>query len=253
MPDLRLDNITPVDPTSPVPLYYQVESDLRRLIREEVFGPGTTVPPEHDLCATYGVSRHTVRTALSRLAADKLIARSAGRGTTVCAPELRIPFFLDRSFSRQMAELGYAAKSIVLHQAESVVGADHPEALHHAEGRSCLDVQRLRLGNDEPIGIQHTTVLIDLCPDLARFDLASRSLYEILADHYLLDVQKIQHTIGASAADATQAALLHVDPGTPLLLVRTTAFLPDDVVIEHTISHYRSDRYEYAITHTNRE
>ncbi len=249
MPDQWSHTITPVDPASPIPLYFQVESDLRRLIRDDILRPGATIPPEHDLCARYGVSRHTVRTALSRLAADRLIDRSAGRGTTVCSRESRIPFFLDRSFSRQMAELGLSAHSVVLDQAETVVGDGHPEALRHATGRPCLDLRRLRLGNGKPIGIQETTVLTDRCAGLGRFDLSS-SLYEILAGHFRLDVQKIQHTIGAAPADEDQAGHLDVAPGTPLLIVQTTAFLHGDIVIEHTVSYYRSDRYAYAITHT---
>ncbi len=244
------DRITPIDPASPVPLYFQVESDLRRLIRDEVLKPGVTMPAEHALCATYGVSRHTMRTALARLASEKLIARSAGRGTTVCLHEPPIPFSLDRSFSRQMAELGNTAHSIVLHQAASTVGRPHPEPLRHADGQPCLDLRRLRLGNDVPIGIQETTVLTARCPELAGFDFTQASLYETLAGHFRLDIQKIQHTIAAAAADDEQARRLDVPAGTPLLLVRTTAYLHDDAVIEHTVSHYRSDRYEYAITHT---
>ncbi|MEZ4703275.1 MAG: GntR family transcriptional regulator [Rhodothermales bacterium] len=250
MPEAWLERITPIDPASPIPLYYQVESDLRRLIAAEVLGPGVTIPAEHDLCATYGVSRHTMRTALSRLVADNLIARSAGRGTVVCTPEARIPFSLDRSFSRQIAELGQAARSIVLGQAAGRVGAGHPEALHAAAGRPCLDLLRLRLGDEDPIGIQQTTVLTERCAGLETFDFTDASLYEVLAGHFRLDIQKIHHTIAAASADAEQAERLDVAPGTPLLVVRTTAYLHDDAVIEHTVSHYRSDRYEYAITHT---
>lgn len=244
------ERITPIDPDSPIPLYFQVESDLRRLIAADVLHPGETMPPEHDLCATYGVSRHTMRTALARLVADDLIVRTAGRGTLVRIPETRIPFSLDRSFSRQMAELGQTARSVVLRQHPGTVPPDAPDGLRDAAGRPCLDLLRLRLGNDEPVGLQQTIVLTDRCPGLEGFDFTTASLYEVLAGHFRLDIQKIHHTIAAAAADDDQAGRLDVPPGTPLLLVRTTAFLDDHSVIEHTLSHYRSDRYEYEITHT---
>jgi GntR family transcriptional regulator len=245
-----LDRITPIDPASPVPLYFQVESDLRRLIREEAFHTGTTLPPEYDLCATYGVSRHTMRTALGRLAADRLIARSPGRGTVVCAEETRTRFSLDRSFTRQMRELGRAARSVVLKRREGIVGPKRPDPLHQVIGEPYLELRRLRLGDGEPIGIQETTVLTGRCPGLDAFDFAEASLYETLAVHYRLDIQKIQHSISAAGADDRQSELLNVSAGAPLLVVRTSAFLGDDSLIEHTISHYRSDRYEYTITHT---
>ena len=86
--------ITPVDPDSPVPLYYQIEEDLRRLINSGKIPPMTTMPPEMALCQAYGVGRHTIRMALSRLVADDLISRQAGRGTFVKAHTQRLQITL---------------------------------------------------------------------------------------------------------------------------------------------------------------
>ena len=43
-------DIVPVNPDSPVPLYYQIETDLRRLINSGVIPPSSTMPPELELC-----------------------------------------------------------------------------------------------------------------------------------------------------------------------------------------------------------
>lgn len=47
---------------------------------------GTLLPSERALSAQYGISRATVRQALSELEAKHLIARRQGRGTTVLGP-----------------------------------------------------------------------------------------------------------------------------------------------------------------------
>ncbi len=240
--------ITPADPDSPIPLYYQVEADLRRLISSGELPPGAILPPELELCRGYGVGRHTMRKALSRLTADNLIVRRAGRGTFVKGPSDRKEFLLDRSFTRQMAEMGKRAHSRVLEISVGVIGDNSPPCLQKYAGARCLHLARLRFGDDEPIGLQYTTVITELCPGLEDYDFNQNSLYDALSRGYGLVITEINHTVTAVAADAYQADLLQVAEGEPLLLVKTTAYTDDRRVIEHTVSYYRTDRYEYSIT-----
>ena len=236
----------PVDPNSPVPLYYQVETDLRNLMETKKLTPGMTLPPEHALCNQYGVSRHTIRMALSRLAADNLIARTAGKGTIVQPRTPPERFYLDRSFTRQMAELGLTARSKILSKASGLVGQTDADQLQVAPSDPCLRLSRLRFGDNEPIGLQHTTILTRSCPEIGSKDLKNRSLYNILSADFNLDITEIQHTISATAADEDVAGHLHLDTRDPLLVVCTTAYLADKSPIEFTRSFYRADRYEYG-------
>src|SRR5690606_23010632 len=113
----------------------------------------------------------------------------------------------------------------------------------------CFRLARLRFGDDEPIGVQDTLVLTRRCPNLEQHDFSNESLYAILGREYSLSVTRIHHTVGAAVADPRDAELLDVSEGAPLLVVNTTAFLGESEVLEHTVSHYRADRYEYSITH----
>jgi len=243
-------DITPVSAESPVPLYHQVESDLRRLIESGALSPGTTVPPETLLSETYDVSRHTVRKAMARLVDDDLVKRRAGRGTFVAPQAEQARFYLDRSFTRQMADMGRAASSRVLAAETGTIGETAPEGLHSKRGAPCLRLSRVRLGDEEPIGIQHHTVVTEACPDLARHDFSSASLYATLAHEYGLRIGELEHTIGAAVADDRQAEHLDIAPGAPLLVVHTAAALVSGPVIEHTTSYYRADRYVYRTNHT---
>ena len=238
----------PLDDESPVPLYHQIENDLRRLIGSGKLPPSATLPPETELCRAYGVSRHTMRKALSRLVADDLITRRAGRGTTVKAQADRMKFYLDRSFTRQMADMGRRAHSRVLKLEKDVVDDTYPPVFHDSLGSECLRLVRLRFGDDEPIALQSSLVLMDLCPGLDEFDFNEESLYDVLAREYQLIINQIQHTISATIADDFQAELLRVGYEAPLLLVKTMAMLDSERVIESTITYYRADRYEYRTT-----
>ncbi|WP_298323526.1 GntR family transcriptional regulator [Haloactinopolyspora sp.] len=60
-----------------------VADDLRRAIVTGDLAPGESLPTEKDLIARYGVSRNTVRSALSALENEGLITSSQGRGRRV--------------------------------------------------------------------------------------------------------------------------------------------------------------------------
>jgi GntR family transcriptional regulator len=70
----------------PVPLYHQLEQDLRARIKGQEFKIGEALPTEERICAEYGVSRITVRRALETLIAEGLINKRRGVGTFVTSP-----------------------------------------------------------------------------------------------------------------------------------------------------------------------
>jgi GntR family transcriptional regulator len=244
--------ITPVDTRSPVPLYYQVEADLRALLNSQNIGVGDLLPAEHELAEAYGVGRHTIRTALGRLVNDNLISRKAGHGTVVKGQEHRRHFSLARSFTHQMKEMGLQSRSVVLSSETRNIHAGDPHPLGSKKLNSpVLILDRLRLGNGEPIGLQRSFVILERCAGLEHVDFSSHSLYEVLSSQYHLVITEITHTFNATTADKRQADLLRVDQGAPLLVVNTTACLGDGEIIEFSIGYYRADKYEYTITQTS--
>src|ERR1700722_10678853 len=66
-----------------LPLYAQVKDLIIRRIGSGEWQPGELIPNEFQLAAEFNVSQGTVRKALIKLEADKLIVRRQGRGTYV--------------------------------------------------------------------------------------------------------------------------------------------------------------------------
>ncbi len=238
-----------VDPHSPLPLYYQVYLDLRRMIYHGILSPNQILPPELEICREYHVGRQTVRQAIARLVDEGLLERFAGRGTFVRTIPNPIQFFLDRSFSQQMREMGRIPKSRVLRCELSKVELDGSSILADKIGSPCLVLERIRLGDDEPICHQTSIVLVESCQGIDKIDFSTQSLYEVLTSYYNLVINQIDHVVRAVAADSLRSQLLEVTIGIPLLYVGTTTYLDDGEVIEHSDSYYRADRYEYRTTH----
>lgn len=238
-----------VDPHSPIPLYHQIYLDLRQMIQRGILSPGDMLPPELDICRAYNVGRQTVRQAIARLVDEDLVERFAGRGTFVREQTSHIQFFLDRSFSQQMREMGRTPNSRLLGQQVGTVNLEAPALLEY-QGKPCLTLERLRLGDSEPICHQTSTILSERCPGIEEQDFSNQSLYEVLATRYQLMINRIDHVVRSVAADGYRADLLEVEEGMPLLFVGTTTYLEDDELIEYSASYYRADRYEYSTTQT---
>ncbi|MGB9674450.1 MAG: GntR family transcriptional regulator [Anaerolineales bacterium] len=238
-----------VDPHSPIPLYYQIYLDLRRMIYRGLLKPDQLLPPELEICQAYNVGRQTVRQAIARLVDEGLLERFAGKGTFVRAIPNPFQFFLDRSFTQQMREMGRVPRSRVIRCELSVVNSDVPLVLAEKIGSPCLYLERIRLGDDEPICHQTTLVIVERCAGIEKIDFSNQSLYDILTSRYHLVINQIDHVVRAIAADPLRAELLEVPIDTPLLYVGTTTFLDDGDVIEYSASYYRADRYEYRTTH----
>ncbi len=65
------------------PIAEQVLTLLRQRIRDRVYGPENRLPSESELADELQVSRATIRSALSALAAERLIVRRQGDGTYI--------------------------------------------------------------------------------------------------------------------------------------------------------------------------
>jgi len=89
-----------VDPSNPLPRYYQVYLSLEGRIRQGEIRPGETLPSERQLAVDYGVSRITIVKSLDLLVQDGLIERRHGRGNFVlgqpeegdCGLDCRVAF-----------------------------------------------------------------------------------------------------------------------------------------------------------------
>ena len=76
-----------IDRASAVPLARQIRSQLERLIREGMLGPGVKLPASRELARDLGVNRATVSVAYEELVSEGLARAHVGQGTFVAAPE----------------------------------------------------------------------------------------------------------------------------------------------------------------------
>jgi DNA-binding FadR family transcriptional regulator len=79
----------PLQSVEPQRLYRQIAEQLRSLIAEGEFAPGSRLPAERDLARQLGVSRPTVREALIALEVEDVVDVRTGSGIYVVQPAAR--------------------------------------------------------------------------------------------------------------------------------------------------------------------
>jgi putative MATE family efflux protein len=90
-----------------IPLYESVLSSMRDKISSRDWVAGDLIPREVDLCKQYGVSRSTIRMAMSRLVEEGLLTRVKGVGTYVSSEvHLQDTTLFINSFAQDLEKRG---------------------------------------------------------------------------------------------------------------------------------------------------
>ena len=196
----------------------------------------------------FGVSRTTVRQALSELLHEGLIRRERGRGTFVNKPKIR-ERLVERltGFYQDMVAQGLKPQTQVLKKGIVPAPGWLAEVLETKPGASLIHIQRLRMVNDEPILLVDTYIPRDLAPTLLEQDLENQSLYALLENRFGLRLARGRRYIEAVAATAKEAQLLKVRRGAPLLFLRSVTYLRDGRPLEYFEAKHRGDRSRFEV------
>ena len=237
-----------IDRTSPLPFYHQLKQILLAELRDRELAPGDRLPGDHELCATYAVSRTVVRQALAELETEGVIERVKGRGTFVA--QRRTSEHLVQSLtglSEDVAARGSHLRSEV--RRREVVPADAPIAalLELPAGAPVLVIERLRFVDGEPWVLVTTYLPHAVAPGLLQDDLTEQSLYALLETKYGVTLTHGRRGVEAAVASDDLAAALQVAPGAPLLVLRSTSYAGPRPV-EVFVAYHRGDRSRFEVT-----
>jgi GntR family transcriptional regulator len=225
------------------PAYLLIEQELRRIISKAE--PGDPLPSDSELCDRFGVSRMTARQAVQRLAAEGLLYRVSGRGTFVAQHPVHRRINTLLSFTEEMARRGLTARSQVIDSGVRPALHDESQALQLGTPASVAALRRVRLADGVPMAVEHVR-LPAVCASVLAGDLTNASLFVALEGLGRVPTRALG-TITAAAADPTEAKLLDVAVGAPLLVELRTILDQHDKPVEYTESRYVGERYRFDI------
>ncbi len=237
-----------IDHDSPVPLYYQLYLLLVHMIESGQWPPDSAIPTEKELNEQYRLSRTTTRQAILQLVSEGYLTRHKGRGTFVTKPKVRHGPQRSFGITGYMRDHGLEPGWRFLKMERVIPPKKVSLALGLQEKHLVLEITRLRLANDEVIGLHIADVPFPLANQVQAEYLTQgdSSLYylEKCLNITLSESHRIIEAVPARPADAK---LLKVAEGSPLLSVQRTTIAADGKPIEHLRALYPGDRFEYYV------
>ena len=219
-------DISRIDRTSPVPLYFQLSRLLAEDIVRQRWARGERMMSEPELSGEFGVSRATVRQALQRLESEGLTQRIKGRGTFVADSRER-SWLLQSSggfFHEEVDRLGLNVTSKVLRAEVGPLAHWPAAALGRREGSEGVILERVRYV-DGRVALYVTDYLP---PGLAACALSLEredgSLYDRLEEREGVTVYGGRRTLEALSVEQPVADLLEVKPRTPLVFIESVSW-----------------------------
>lgn len=229
-----------------LPKYSRLKHGLREQLAE--LQPGDPVPTEAELCKAFGVSRTTVRRALSDLVREGLVRSVQGKGSFVAPRKLPLAWVQQSGgMHADMHESGHHVRAVVLEAAVCPSDANIRRELDLAPDEMVIKFVRLRYVDEVPFDICTNFLPAERFPGLAGEDLSDNSLYATLQAKYGVTFGRGIRRIETDLCTAEEAKLIQIKPHSPLLVIYSTMFDPSGRVIEHGIARQRGDRAQLII------
>ncbi len=166
--------INPLDRNSPMPLWAQLERELRRRLESGEFENG--FPTDLQLTEAYGVSRHTVREAVRHLNKTGVLRRERGRGTVVNRSEFEQSLGTLYSLFQSVESTGVEQTSEVL-RLETVTDTVAANQLELPDDTKFVLLERLRLAGGAPLAVDRAWLPAAFAEPLLEVDFSHTALY----------------------------------------------------------------------------
>lgn len=227
---------------SSVPRHHQIAQVLRGRLESGVWGLRAPLATEQRLCEEFGVSRSTLRQALSQLKQAGLLESRAGVGTRGVAAPLKRKI-VSSSGDPLHAALGTKPRltaygEVVAPPAVAAFFGLRPSSpIWHFVLIHSLD------GN--PLSVVDSYLPIEFGTELTRATL-QRPMHELLWERYGIALKRSVHTLRVARADVDVASMLAIALADPVLCIQSSVYRSEDKPIRWTENYFREDRYQYV-------
>ncbi len=229
---------------SGVALWRQIVDTLQTEIASGALPPGGQLPTEARLSQRFGVNRHTARRALEELSRSGLVRIEQGRGSFVAEDVLDYVVGPRTRFSEWIRRHNREPSGRVVALQEVPATPAVAAALGLAEGDPVVQFERVGLADGRPIslGSHHFPPL--RLPGILEALRQAPGITAALAQVGVPDYLRQSTRVSARLPTATEATLLAMARGLPLLVCENVNVDRAGVVVEFTIARYPTPRVQ---------
>lgn len=230
------------------PLYVQIQEYLAEKILSGDLAPETRISSERELSQELGVSRMTVRRAITELVDEGLLERRHGAGTFVAKPKVTYEATELVNYAHALRTRSLAVARQLLEFSEVPASRRLAERLQVEIGHPLFRVVLLHLANRVPVVLERTFLSSERCAGLQEYDLERTSIYDLLTEGLHMHITAIEQVIEAITASETVSKQLRIEDGFPLLMMTRVVYCGEDnLPVQYSQDLLRAD---YARVHT---
>ncbi|SFG54214.1 GntR family transcriptional regulator [Desulfotomaculum arcticum] len=242
--DNKLISQLKIDKNSVIPIYYQIAKMFEGYIYEGKLKPGEVLPPEHEIAENFGISRMTVRRAISELINLGLVFTQKGKGTFVSEPKLNDVTFELGDFYEETSKKGMTPSSTLLGVRIVRANKTLSEKLAVPLGTSCLYFSLVLAADNEPLVYEKKYVKYTKQKPILEVELKDPSLSSLAVTHGSHFPTTSKRVLHASIATKEETSVLEVKENTPVFVVEQTVYDAEKKPVGWGKSVYRGDRYK---------
>jgi GntR family transcriptional regulator len=234
--------------------YHRVYNILRERILDYTMSAGEKIPPERELCDTFGVSRITVRHSLQMLQDQGLVERRPGKGTFVRkAWQKKMPI-LDMDYEKSLKKEAPNIVRQLLTWEQVLPPPEIMEELGLLKSEKCVLIERLDILDGEPLSYDKGYIPLNISTSIDDEIVRKVEFLHLWEQREGLAISYIQSSTEAVKADDTDSERLYVEEGAPILLTTDTVYSAAGKALAVFITGYRGDRFKLvSTTHFHKE
>ncbi len=208
-------------------LYSRIQEYIAELILSGKLAPESRIQSEREFSEDLGVSRMTVRRALTELVNEGLLERRHGSGTYVAKPKVTYEAGELVNYAQAMQQRNIATSSQLLEFSEIAASRRLAELLKIEIGNPIHRIDILRLANRVPVILERVFFPCARFPNLEEWDLEKSSIYDLITTVYNVQIGQISQTVEAVAATEMVAQQLRIEENFPLLMLSRLIYQKD--------------------------
>lgn len=234
------------------PLYVDVADEIKQRIHEGVFKPGEKLTSEPEFSKILGVSRGTLREALTYLENMGIITRKHGRGAYVSQSPSKVVAGIEKleSLTNSIRQSGHVAEDKVLSIEETTLDQEMAKVFNLASGDICFELESLRLSDGEPVIYCFDVIpgfLVNNDKEFLQFRHKCESLDEFFSKYTKYKPHKFVSTVNAVLPPSKVARLLKVKTSTPMIYLEGVMYDEAGIPINYGFQYFRGDKYQFKL------
>lgn len=228
-----------------LPAYVSIRDAVKRQVDDGVWGIGDRLPSERDLAETFGVSRMTLRQAVTLLVEEGVLERRVGSGTYVASRRVQEKMRGTTSFTEIVTSQGRVPSSRLISYQCKVASETECQQLGLSVGEQVVRMERVRYADKLPLVYEVASIPKKLIKGFDRKAITEHFFQTLMANGYAIG--KSQQTIYAKTASERVASYLGVTKGHAILALTQVSYFVDGQPFEYVRSQYVGDRFEFYL------